>query len=53
MVGLIRPLEDIVVRPVKVVTREEPRETIRELIDALESVTAKVGHFGLNEPLWL
>lgn len=35
MVGLIRPLEDTVVRPVKVVTREEPRETIRELIDAL------------------
>lgn len=50
-VGLMRPLEDIVVRPVKVVTRQEPRETIRELIDALWSITAKVGHFGPNKPL--
>lgn len=53
MVGLIRPLEDIVLRPVKIVTRKEPRETIRELIDALKSITAKVGHFGLNEPVRL
>lgn len=47
---LIRSWENIVVR---VVTRRQPKETIRDLIDVYQTITARVSHFRLNKPLRL